>query len=1177
MDNKYNFSYEPVSVYACAVDLVRKFSTPGSIHVDLGCGYAAIARQIESSGIKYVGFDTNRESVETLKQNDIEAYELDLTQEQAVISTIRSLCEKFSTVTISMLDVIEHLDYECGLLGWIKECFSSEQNFFLILSVPNSSHVDVSTKLFAGAYDYLGTGLLDKTHTVVYTEDNLSQVTTRNGWRQIASNDYHLEFSEQFQTKSSIVLNRDSGIGHDFRKLKGILDPYCDVYQFVRAYAPDISGTQGQNIACDVVGVSTSLIFKENVECQELAKLISDLSAIDKRPEIELVIPEKSLAALELSCLEGSSLKIASYAESMLDEFILTSVNTRYWSLVSNPKDVCVSALCSLFEKFDGSRGSPLIELVGDDSPFIEENQFELFLSLNTEASWRIVVPTDYVRQFQDLPFVVDSPEAWSSFVRRASLACGVKRINLYFSNGQLPSTSRMDQFSGLTCVLADERMRSYVLRSEAWASALLEELQSLASKSSGFQTPNAALISRIDQLEDDVNKLECQLGDIIQSKSWKLTKPLRFFRRTVFRAVNIFRAVARRDRGELVGYARAIYLKVPGLKFVWSYYLYTKMRFMACIQDKAFSHNNSDSLKALSNNRFSEEFGFVAASGLKDFPEIDVSVVAFNSSRWVRAFFESLTSQDYPLSKIHFKIVDNGSLDNTVALFSDCLNVSGHKFASTEIIQQENLGFGLGHDRAIRRGSSEYCLIVNLDLEFLSDSIVKAVNAAVNDKGNSTASWEFRQIPYEHPKYYDPVTLETNWSSHACILLRRDAYLRCGGYDHAIFMYGEDVELSYRLRSFGFALKYLPSAAVLHHTYEQAGEVKPLQFVGSVLGNAYIRLRYGSFTDRIVAFMLYAALFVYPSPFPGAKKALLRNVPELIKSIPHFLKGKGPAPAKFPFRGYDYELIRDGAFWQSKPFETSAKVPLVTVITRTYQGRSMFLKQAMQSVFNQTYQNIELLVAEDGGSSQLELVDSMSKVAPSHVCVRFIGNEKIGRSGVGNAAMAAAQGQYYMFLDDDDLLFSDHVETLMQCLSADRSLDAAYSLAFEVTTRVAEDKNSYVEELLFTPPVFRQVWDYSVMQRHNFIPIQSIIFKKELYQRWGGFDLALDQLEDWSLWLRYGYGGNFRYVEKTTSLFRTPANSNVRAERHALLHNAYNMAVQSANESIAKEVGREK
>ena len=300
----------------------------------------------------------------------------------------------------------------------------------------------------------------------------------------------------------------------------------------------------------------------------------------------------------------------------------------------------------------------------------------------------------------------------------------------------------------------------------------------------------------------------------------------------------------------------------------------------------------------------------------------------------------------------------------------------------------------------------------------------------------------------------------------------------------------------------------------------------------------------------------------------------LLRNVPKLLKNIPRFLKGKGPVAAKFPFRGYDYELIRDGAFWQAKPFALESSVPKITVITRTYRGRGVFLKQAMQSVFNQTYPNIELVVAEDGGNSQLELVESISKCAPANVAVKFLANEKIGRSGVGNAAMAIAQGKYFMFLDDDDLLFSDHVETLMQCLSADPALDAAYSLAFEVATRVNDDKTHYVEELFYTPPVFRQPWDYEVMQRHNFIPIQSIMFKKELYQRWGGFDLELDQLEDWNLWLCYGYEANFRYIEKTTSLFRTPAESSVRADRHALLHNAYEMAVKSANERIAQDAG---
>lgn len=152
------------------MDLIRKFSSKGAIHIDLGCGYAAIARQVESYGVRYVGFDADSECVETLKQNGIEAHELDLTQVDAVISQLKRLSEGYSIVTLSMLDVIEHLGFDCGLLGRLKESFSSEQHLFLILSVPNSSHIDVAIKLVSGAYDYLDAGLLDKTHTVVYTE-----------------------------------------------------------------------------------------------------------------------------------------------------------------------------------------------------------------------------------------------------------------------------------------------------------------------------------------------------------------------------------------------------------------------------------------------------------------------------------------------------------------------------------------------------------------------------------------------------------------------------------------------------------------------------------------------------------------------------------------------------------------------------------------------------------------------------------------------------------------------------------------------------------------------------------------------------------------------------------------------------------------------------------------------
>jgi GT2 family glycosyltransferase/SAM-dependent methyltransferase len=602
--------------------------------------------------------------------------------------------------------------------------------------------------------------------------------------------------------------------------------------------------------------------------------------------------------------------------------------------------------------------------------------------------------------------------------------------------------------------------------------------------------------------------------------------------------------------------------------------YLHWKLGIASKLNAISSSPDNLLALQALSLRRFDKQALLTAIGVIQpdEWPEIDISVVAYNSSRWVEPFVASLASQRYPLSKIHLRFVDHGSQDDTILQVEKFLVQTAPTFASTQIIKQANLGFGAGHDRAIREGNSKYCLVTNLDLEFTPDSLCDVVRVALSDKDGGVASWELRQIPFEHPKYYDPVTLETNWSSHACVLIRRSAYTKVGGYDRNIFMYAEDVELSYRFRSYGYVLKYVPSAVVKHFTYENAVQIKPLQYSGSMLGNIFIRLRYGKRSDQLAGLLLYADLFSKPALFENAKNLLFQNAFKLLFKAPHFLRGRGAVLAYFPLRKFDYEMTRDGAFWESLPCP-SADTPLVTVITRTYKGRGMFLEQAMQSVFNQTYPTIELIVVEDGGDSQKTLVTSIAERVPSGCIIRFLANEKLGRSAAGNAALAEANGHFIMFLDDDDLLFSDHVETLVSALSCDTKLSAAYALSVEVHTNVDTVKLTYVEDSFHSHANFRQEWDYDVLLHYNFIPIQAILFKRELYEKRGGFDMELDQLEDWNLWLRYGYGNKFKYIPKTTSIFRTPADDEMRSARHGLLIAAHGDAKERAMNSL-EELG---
>lgn len=658
----------------------------------------------------------------------------------------------------------------------------------------------------------------------------------------------------------------------------------------------------------------------------------------------------------------------------------------------------------------------------------------------------------------------------------------------------------------------------------------------------------------QIEGYKAEIEGLKHDLYNVYISKSWRMTRPIRGVRRVLLRCYWKLRSMLTNPRAVL----RPIYQRLPfliGVRMRARHYVKAaQAKMMRAIN----SQNNLKSLQVIADRRV----GYSPEAPVFDVqPIIDVSIVTYNSSKWVDGFFASLKAQGYPLRQLNLCFVDNSSKDNTVEDLLRWKAQLGAEVAGFEVVEGENVGFGLGHDRAIKFGESEFILISNIDIVFAPDSITRVVATANADTVEAVASWELRQAPYEHPKYYDPVTHETNWSSHACILIRRSAYAKVGGYEHEIFMYGEDVELSYRFRSYGYQLKYCPSAVVYHYTYEHENHVKPIQFTGSTLANAYLRLRYGDISDKFGALVLQSALLFRPEVYAGVRRDLIANIRKIVRKFPHFLSGKGPGnQAYFPFRGFDYEMIRDGAFWTVG--EPLAEMPLVTIVTRTYRNRNEFLRQSIMSVLNQTYPNVELVVVEDGGETMKDLVAEFQRNEGR--AIRFYGMDKVGRSVTGNYGLEMAKGTYCMFLDDDDLLFSDHVEVLVAALANKPDSVAAYSLAMEVGTNVASD-GSYTEVSHETPSYYKHEYDYDVLLDHNFIPIQSLLFRRSLYLQRGGFETDMSHLEDWNLWLRYGYGNTFTYVAKTTSLFRTPADPSVRFERHKSLHEAYSLAKDRA------------
>ena len=530
----------------------------------------------------------------------------------------------------------------------------------------------------------------------------------------------------------------------------------------------------------------------------------------------------------------------------------------------------------------------------------------------------------------------------------------------------------------------------------------------------------------------------------------------------------------------------------------------------------------------------------------------IDIVYVTYNSEKWIEKCIDSVIKGNYPAGEINIIVVDNASTDRTLEILEEIMQQYKVLLHDFKIIRNEtNLGFGRANNIGFRSCKSELVCCINIDTEMFEDTLTNLVQV-VEQSEDSVALWEFRQFPYEHPKEYDPLTWRSSWSSGAAFAIRKSVLDEIGGFDEEIFMYVEDVDLSWRLRSLGYKLMYAPNVRIYHYSYENVTQPKLNQHVYSVINNLLMRYRFGNIKDVIEGHLRFWNVIRHPEAVPGAKKILLKEYGKLFKKISHF-KAKGKYKRKKSdfhptFKGFDYTENRIGGYYENKVPDS---LPLVSIIVRTC-GRPCVLRETLISLRRQTYPNMEVVIVEDG----LAVSESMIRSEFSDMNIEYFATgDKVGRSRAGNLAMDRAKGRYLNFLDDDDLFYADHVETLVAALEQSDT-KAAYAVGLETAIDV-ESREPYVYHVREKKVVHKQAFDKVMLCHHNFIPIQCIMFEKELFTLYGGLDESVDALEDWDLWVRYSLHTDFTFVEKTTSIYRVPFDSAISQKRQKELDDA--------------------
>ena len=434
---------------------------------------------------------------------------------------------------------------------------------------------------------------------------------------------------------------------------------------------------------------------------------------------------------------------------------------------------------------------------------------------------------------------------------------------------------------------------------------------------------------------------------------------------------------------------------------------------------------------------------------------KFDIVIVTYNSKKWMENCINSIENQkQFELKNLNLYIVDNNSKDGTQDYIKQ--RAKNTKIGKIELIDTgKNLGFGKANNYGFEKGNSEYVFFLNPDTELMEDTMYE-LEKDIENSSKDFGMWECRQKPYEHPKMYDILTGETTWASGACFVAKRDVFKLVGGFDKNIFMYAEDVDLSWNVRLHGYKIKYVPKSVVVHYCYKEAGEIKPIQYYNSIINNLNLRMKYGSSRQKLAWYKHFIKVMIRKGPFKGSRKNLLKAYFNNLKYLHYFSNWRNQKENKDYFSKFepkfvyfDYEYVRQGDF---EPIETKIEEePLVSIIVRTC-GRPNVLRETLISLRKQTYKNIEVVIVEDGENKSEEMIKK--EFSDLNILYKATG-EKKGRCKVGNLGMTLAHGKYLNFLDDDDLFFADHVETLVQALTKNPQYKLAYSTSFETKIEI--------------------------------------------------------------------------------------------------------------------------
>jgi glycosyltransferase involved in cell wall biosynthesis len=200
---------------------------------------------------------------------------------------------------------------------------------------------------------------------------------------------------------------------------------------------------------------------------------------------------------------------------------------------------------------------------------------------------------------------------------------------------------------------------------------------------------------------------------------------------------------------------------------------------------------------------------------------------------------------------------------------------------------------------------------------------------------------------------------------------------------------------------------------------------------------------------------------------------------------------------------------------------------PLVSVVIATY-NMGEYLPHAVQSVLDQSYTNVEIIVIDDGSTD-----DTRDRIKP-YLCdgrVRYLYQENKGQTVAKNRGFMESKGTYVALLDADDVWFPDKLEKQIPCFSLSPDIGVVYT-----DVECIDEHGDVLQGWK------RNCYSGRISGRlliDNFVPLSSVLIRRDCLDKVGMFDEKYRMGIDYDLWLRMSAYYDFYYLDAVTFQYR--------------------------------------